>query len=114
MQQQAGGHLVQPVHGQCIRVQRLQARDHAVLVLGAAAGHGQQAGRLLGHQQRVIGVVQVDHGVPYPSKQKRGSRSFPVFCVPTGAGTACISPAGGRRRRALLPARPGSCRCTSG
>ena len=61
VQQQPGGDLVEPVHGQCVGIQRLQARDHAVLVFRQAAGHREQAGGFFRDQQGVIEVMQVDH-----------------------------------------------------
>ena len=56
--QAAGGH-VQPVDHQGIRVQRLHPRAQAVLLIGATARHGQEAGRFVQDQQAVVGKDDV-------------------------------------------------------
>ena len=56
--QTAGGH-VQPVYHQGIGVQRLHPCAQAVLLIGATARHGQEAGRFVQNQQAVVGKDDV-------------------------------------------------------
>ena len=53
-EQQARSVLVEPVHDQGFRVNGLHAFGQAVLLVGAAAGHRQQAAGLFKHQQVLV------------------------------------------------------------
>ena len=58
-QHQTARRHVQTVDHQGIRVQRLYPRAQAVLLIGATARHGQEAGRFVQDQQAVVGKDDV-------------------------------------------------------
>ena len=83
--------------------------------------HGQvepSHARLLRRRSLPCRPRPAEHGSALPDGQKKRQAMPGVFRQLTDQRSACargsINPAGGPRRRALLPARRGSCRCTSG